>query len=524
VTSTVSPTREDGVARAASEVVGGPAGRHLGTGRHGWWTATRVLAVLTVPTMVLAVLARQHCRASGFASPDQFTHACYSDLPALYVSSGLDRGIVPFLQPVDGGYLTQPVGTGGLLGLLAWLAPDGPQAARWVFDLGVVVAALALVATVLAVAALAGRRPWDAALVALSPVVVVAGLVSLDLVAVALAVLGVLAFSRGRPLAAGALIGLAVAVRPMAVLVLVALWVLALRSGRLRTAVRASSAAVLAWAALNLPVLLLNPEGWSAYWASVLRAPVGYGSLWLLPQLGGQAQRTLDPGMRWWLVLLVVFVAAAVVLAGVALDVRPVLVAAVAVPLAVLAVWWAVRPPRALVPAWVRQPVDPDVARWLSAAGVVVVLILVTGFVLGARRRPRLPAVVLLLVVGVLAVSVSVPVQASLWVLPFAALAVPRWRDLLVWASAEVAYATGTWLYLYAQSVPERGMPPWAYGTLLVLRLAAMGWLAWRAVQVSREPALDVVRSPLDAPGLGRDDPAGGELEGTPDALVVRTA
>lgn len=453
--STVAPTREDGVARAASALVGGPAGRYVGTGRHGRWTPASVLVLLTVPVMALAVLLRQHCRTTLWASPDQFAHACYSDVPALYSSSGLADGVVPYLQSVDGSHLTQPVGTGGLLGLLAALAPTGTTAPRWVFDLAVVLVALALVGLVLAVLHLAGRRPWDAALVALSPVVVTAGLVSLDLVAVCLATLGVLALARSRPVAAGVLLGLAVAVRPLAVVVLVAVWLLAARTGRWSAPHRATVAAAVTWAVVNVPVLVLNPEGWAAYWRASLAPPVGYGSLWLLPQLAG-------------------------------------------------------------------HPLDAGLVRWLWLGATVGVVVTVALVVLGVQRRPRLPAVVLLLLAGVLVVAPAVPVQASLFLLPFAALAVPRWRDLLVWGSAEAAYATGTWLYLYAQSVPERGLAPWAYGTLLVLRLAATGWLAWQALRAVRDPSLDPVRSPLDAPGLGRDDPAAGDLEDAPDALVVR--
>lgn len=454
MTAPVSPTREDGVARAASAVVGGPAGRHVG-GSEGPWTPVVVLGLLGTAVLGLAVLTRQHCRATLWASPDQFTHACYSDVPALFVSSGLDRGVVPYLEAAGGAYLAQPVGTGGLLGLLTWVAPSGPDAVRWVFDLGVLVLAVALVATVAAVVSLAGRRPWDAALVALSPVVVTASLVSLDLVAVALATVGVAAFARSRPALAGVLLGLAVAVRPLGLVVLVALCLLALRTDRWSSPGRTLVWAALAWLAVNVPVLALSPEGWAAYWTSLASAPVGYGSVWLLPQLAG-------------------------------------------------------------------YPLDAVLVRWLSAGATLLVVLAVGVLALAAPRRPRLPALVLVLLVGVLLVAVSVPVQASLWLLPFAALAVPRWRDHLLWAGTEVVYATVTWLYLYAQSVPERGIRPSLYAALLLLRLAAMAWLAYQALRSARDPALDPVRSPRDAPGLARDDPAAGDLEDAPDALVVR--
>ena len=453
----VPPTREDVVVRDASEIVGGPAGRHLGAAPPGTlWTPPRVLVALTVPTLVLAVLTRGYCRATDWASPAQFSHACYSDLPALYASSGLDRGLVPLLEPSASG-TPQPVGTGALLWLLSWLAP-ADDALRWVFDLGVLLVAVAVVATVLAVAALADRRPFDAALVALSPVVVVAGLVSLDLVAVAFSTVAVLALARRQPVLSGALLAVAVTVRPLAVLVLVAVLLLALRTARWAPAVCAAAVTLGGWLLLNLPVIAVNPTGWSAYWSSLTSTPVGYGSLWLLPQLLG---------------------------AG---------------------------------------PVAPALARWLAVAGTVAVLVVVALVTLGTARRPRLPAVVLLLVVGVLTVSVAVPVQASLWLLPFAALAVPRWRDHLLWAGAEVAYATGTWLYLYGLSVPERGLPGWAYAALLVLRLAAMAWLAWQALFAAVHPAQDPVRSPTGAGGAARDDPAGGPFEDAPDGVVVRAA
>jgi uncharacterized membrane protein len=454
----VSPSREDSVVRAASEVAGGPAGDHVGAGRHGPFGAARLLVLAVTATTVLALLTRQHCRTTLWASPDQFTHACYSDLPAVYLTSGLQGGTVPYLEEAGGEFLALPVGTGGLLWLLARLVPGSAaegEASRWLFDLAVLLVAVAAAALVVAVVALAGRRPWDAAIVAASPVLVVASLVSLDLVAVALAVGGLSLFSRSRPLAAGLLLGLAVAVRPILVLVLVALAVLALRTGRGRPVRAAVLGAMAVAVPLNLAVLVASPSGWAAYPRSLLEAPVGYGSLWLLPQLAG-------------------------------------------------------------------YPVPADVARWSSAALSVLVVVGVAVFALGVGRRPRLPVVVLLLLVGVGVVGVALPVQASLLVLPFAALAVPRWRDLLPWGAVEAAATTGTWFYLYAQSEPSRGLPPWAYAVLVVARVAALCWLAARAVQISRDPCGDPVRTPVDDPAAGRDDPAAGPLEGAPDAVVVR--
>jgi hypothetical protein len=125
----------------------------------------------------------------------------------------------------------------------------------------------------------------------------------------------------------------------------------------------------------------------------------------------------------------------------------------------------------------------------LSWAAVVAVL--AAGVAVGARTartspdgRPSLPAVALVLVAGTVAVLPAVPVQATLVVLPLAALAAPRWRHHLPWAAAEVACATGTWLYIYGLSARDhRGLPPWAYAALVVLRLGTLAWLAVQGVR-----------------------------------------
>jgi hypothetical protein len=121
----------------------------------------------------------------------------------------------------------------------------------------------------------------------------------------------------------------------------------------------------------------------------------------------------------------------------------------------------------------------------LSLAALAAVLLL--GAVAAARTTRGggrgLAAAALVVVAGAVVVAPSVPVQAPLVVLPLAALAAPRWRDHLPWALSEAAYDTGTWLYLAGQQTPDhRGLPPWAYGALLVLRVLTLGWLVVQGV------------------------------------------
>ena len=540
----VSPSAHDPVVRAVSEVVGGPVGWHSAGAAPSRLVAVPAVAVLVgmgTAAMAVAALLRQHCRSTLWASPDQFTHACYSDLPPLHAAAGLGSGLVPYLDAVAGKHLTEPVGTGALAWLAAAVAPGGPDAVRWFFDVCVLLLVVALAVTVACVARLAGRRRWDAALVAASPVLLTSSLVSLDLVAVALTCAALLAFSRQRPVAAGVLVGLAVSVRPTALVLPVAVALLAVRSGKATAWLRLAAAAVGTWALVNVPVLVLSPDGWAAYWQDLRSTSVGYGSALLLPELAaaGLADGSVPRAPAWLALTGAAAVAViAAVLWGVPASAREALLPRVDRTTVVAAALLAVLPALAVLvgPEAARVAsmlaVSPTVARAVWVAGTLAVLVAVALFALSVRRRPRLPVVVLLLLVGFGLTSPVLPVQAALWVLPFAALAVPSWRWLLPWAAVEAVYVTGTWFYVYGLSVPNRGLPPWAYGVLLVARLVAWAALAWRAVDVSvhpqddpvRTPAQQAVASPADddpADDPADDDPAAGPVEHAPDALVV---
>src|SRR3712207_6328969 len=117
-------------------------------------------------------------------------------------------------------------------------------------------------------------------MVGLSPLLFVHAFTNWDLLAVALASLGLWAWARRRPVLAGALLGLGVAAKLYPVLLLGALFLLCLRSGRLRTWLRTAVAAGLAWLAVNVPVAVLAPENWSRFFRLNGERPADPDTLW----------------------------------------------------------------------------------------------------------------------------------------------------------------------------------------------------------------------------------------------------
>lgn len=275
----VVPSRNDRLLRRFTEVLGGPLGRYTAPGvvSPGFFTIPRVLILLTTAAALLALLAKTPCRLNGWS--DQFYQACYSDWPALFGARGLGAGIYPFISP--GSEFEYPVLLGLLAGFVAWLVPAGADSRGLVyFDLNAVFATAAWIVTVIATMRMANRRPWDAAMVAVAPAMILSMFINWDIWAVMLAALAMLAFARNKPLLAGVLLGLGTALKLYPVLILGAVLVLALRTLKLRAAAVTFAATALTWLVVNVPFMLRDFQGWKYFYDFSRDRGAGNSSVW----------------------------------------------------------------------------------------------------------------------------------------------------------------------------------------------------------------------------------------------------
>jgi uncharacterized membrane protein len=311
----VRPTRSDPLAAAASEGVGGPVGTHAGG--HPWWTPVRVVLAVAALAFVLGMVQKSPCVRDDWSGDKlRYSAMCYSDVPYLYSGRGFAAGYLPYAD--NGGRyqaMEYPVVIGYFAYGTAWItrtlagSPDLAErravAGDQVYGQPGVVAESSLYFIVTAVLLapfallaawfLAGvhrRRPWDAMLVAASPALLLAGLVNWDLLAVT-AVAGALwAWSRGRPVLSGVLIGLGTATKLYPMFLLGALLVVCIRRGRLRAFAAAAAAAAAAWLAVDLPAMLTDFDQWKIFWTFNDQRGADLGSLWLVWQ---QAGHTVTP-------------------------------------------------------------------------------------------------------------------------------------------------------------------------------------------------------------------------------------
>ncbi|MGY1848103.1 glycosyltransferase family 87 protein [Blastococcus sp. SYSU DS1021] len=461
------PSWTDPVVRQASEAVGGPWGRFALTGRALFWTPLRVCLLFATLALAVAWVKQAPCADGDWSGSVQYTHFCYSDTVPLFGLHGLGDGALPYLDSA----VEYPVLTGGFMALAATVAAGYDRAAAASGLLPAVppvqsyyvVTCLLLTACALlvlrATLALAGRRPWDAAMIGLSPLLVVHAFTNWDLFAVALATLGMWAWARRRPVLAGVLLGLGAAAKLYPAFLLAVLFLLCLRSGRLRVWLRTAVAAVLAWAVVNVPIAVLAPENWSRFFRL-------------------NSARPADPDSLWNLAL---HVAGDQLLDG---------------PLA--------------------EGQTPTVLNAAVAVALLAGLAAVAWLTLAAPVRPRVAQIAFLLVAVFLLTNKVWSPQYSLWLLPLAVLARPRWRSLLAWQATEALL----WVprLLWYLGTENRGIDVEWFLLAVTVRDAAVVVLMALVVRDVLDPDRDVVRTSW--PGV--DDPAGGPLEHAPDRFVLR--
>lgn len=180
----------------------------------------------------------------------------------------------------------------GLMSLLGGFVPADSgwlEATRWYFATWTVLIALCAVIGVWCVARTRPCRLDLATQLALSPVYVVAALLSADLVVVVLVLAAVLARSLHRPTTAGVLLGLALTGHAWVGVVLVALLISSRRSGDRDEAVRTAAIALGTAAVIGIVLLTVAPEVVTGPLTSWWDETAGYGSVLMIPALVGHA-------------------------------------------------------------------------------------------------------------------------------------------------------------------------------------------------------------------------------------------
>ncbi|GAA1164465.1 hypothetical protein [Nesterenkonia sandarakina] len=462
----VAPTRDDPLLRHLSERLGGPAGRRLRPRR----SPAPLLLGLTLLGILLSALTSQYCRINGWGGVEVYHAGCYSDISALFAQRGLDDA--PWGPLLGTGYFEYPVLTSLIAALLAaatrfLLAQEMTAALGWsvergsllYWDLSFAAAAVVWLVLVLVVMKAAGARPWDAAIVAVSPAVIFGIGINWDIWAVTAMALAILAFQRGAHLSAGVMIGVGVSFKLFPLFMLGAVLVLVLRRDTglgFGVFLKVLGAAVVSWLILNLPAMALSSSAWSEFFELSAERGAGYSSPWYLWQLIAEGRGA--SGLS------------ATAISGFSLG--------------------------------------------LFAAACAGILLLG----LRAEHPARMVQLLFLIVAAFLLLNKVYSPQFMIWLVPLIALAAPRWRDALIWQGFQLLHFWAVWMHLAGIVGDHEAQHSFDTALYITAVLGHIGATLYLMIQVvldilrpQRDPVRQVGRGP--EPGAAR----------TPEPRAART-
>ncbi|MDP1852202.1 MAG: hypothetical protein Q8K48_07285 [Candidatus Planktophila sp.] len=238
----------------------------------------RAILVLAVLASLISFAKFSHCESTTWATPDQYVHACYSDLPSLFGARGLDKNDWPYTSELNS--VEYPVLTGMVMFVTA-IFVDSPIA---YFNLNVIFLAFLFIGLVLLIRKM---KPEFSYLLPLAPAMIASLFINWDLWAIITMVLAIYWFDRKSYLLSALAIGISISTKFLPIFLLLPIAFILWRQNRVKELLKYLITTALVWLVINLPFALTTPTGWWRFYKLNLERGADWGSIWLaFNQLG----------------------------------------------------------------------------------------------------------------------------------------------------------------------------------------------------------------------------------------------
>ena len=233
---------------------------------------TRALLALAIFAALLSFLKFSPCQSTNWATPDQYIHACYSDLPSLFGERGMVDNKWPYAS--DTNSVEYPVLTGLVMYATSFVAHSPIS----YFNFNAFLLALLFIGVVFIVYRI---KPEFTYLLPLAPAMIASLYINWDLWAITTMMLAIYCFDRKAYLYSSLALAISISTKFLPVFLLLPILFILWRSNQIRELVKYALTTAVLWLAINLPFALTTPTGWWRFYKLNVEREADWGSLWL---------------------------------------------------------------------------------------------------------------------------------------------------------------------------------------------------------------------------------------------------
>ena len=235
---------------------------------------SRSFAGVLLLSSALSFLKFNHCRLNNFTSPDNYVHACYTDIPALFSDRGLDTNTFPYSSATNSFEYPPIIGLGNWL--ISFITPSS-DSHRFFFDINA-----ALIIALFFISAFTVRKiaPKYQYLFPLAPAVVASLFINWDIWAVVATLAAIYYFDKKKYEQSGIWLGISIATKFFPIVLLLPIAIIFYRSNQLKQLLRYLLTTFSLWAAINIPIAIIYFDGWWRFFKLNLERGEDFGSIW----------------------------------------------------------------------------------------------------------------------------------------------------------------------------------------------------------------------------------------------------
>jgi len=234
---------------------------------------SRSLITLVLLSSLISFLKFNHCRNNDFTSPDNYIHACYTDIPALFSERGLNTNTFPYLSATNS--MEYPPVTGLFAWAISFLTPNSSNVLY--FDLNILFLIMMYFISALILKALAPKHLY---LFLASPAVIASLFINWDLIAVASALLTAYFFEKKKYEESAIALGVSIATKFFPIVMFLPIAIIFYRRKQIKQLSKYIFTTVILWLAINLPIAVFYFDGWWRFFKLNIERGADFGSIW----------------------------------------------------------------------------------------------------------------------------------------------------------------------------------------------------------------------------------------------------